>query len=600
MTLLKLFFVIFVVFQVVTGIEYTDKGIAIVGTTESLDIDVTAGASREDIISYEFASYIAVHFAGFSLPDGDSVVISSVNLSSTISHTYTGRGRDQSGTFIASFIPGNSVTVTYKSVGVATTSQGYRMTGFSRGYPTMRHETLCGDEDQSLPAKCYGPGSYLYEELPQAYQKSQAIARMLINGTYLCTGWLGGSEGHLFTNRHCFEREDWALSTDIEFVAESSSCSDLCEKRLGCPGNLVATTSTYVAGNTDIDYAVVRLPACVDLSPYGYLHLRESGPVVNESIYVPQHPDGFAKRIVSTLDGGDSSTIRSVGEDGECGADQVGHDADTKGGSSGSPLIASSDNLVVAIHHCGGCTNRAINVRTMLTDLAAKNITIKNLVAKEGVDQSSQPLYAQTPCTTQFLKNATCTGQNHTMLCEHMTNQGSSCTSLATKLSYRTTTAVTTSTVTAANTTSTAVVTSNGTSSTASATTNNSRTLSLLAAGSVSPLTGTTVSSVSTKASSTTSKSTAALTAALVVTSARSTKITQAPSTATKAPSASVSTEKSSSFSDTTTTSSTTAIANAAAISTTANAKAETTSSATTTDRDSSPATASAVSSTPQ
>ncbi|CAI5730899.1 unnamed protein product [Peronospora destructor] len=147
---------------------------------------------------------------------------------------------------------------------------------------------------------------------------------------------------------------------------------------------------------------------------------------------MPQHPDGFAKRIVSTLDGGDSSTIRSVGKDGECGVDQVGHDADTKGGSSRSPLIVSGDNLVVAIHHCGGCTNRVIKVRTMLTDLAAKNITIKNLVAKEGVGQSSQPSYTQTPCTIQFLKNATCTEQNHTMLCEHMTNQGSSCTSLAT------------------------------------------------------------------------------------------------------------------------------------------------------------------------
>ncbi|RQM16600.1 hypothetical protein DD237_001268 [Peronospora effusa] len=581
MTLLKLFFVIFVALQVVTGIEYTDKGIAIVGTTEPLHIDVTAGASRDDIISYKFASYIAVHFAGFNLPDGDSVVISSVNLSSTISHTYTGRGRDQSGTFIASFIPGNSVTVTYKSVGVATTSQGYRMTGFSRGYPTMRHETLCGDGDQSLPAKCYGPGSYLSDTLPQAYQKSQAIARILINGTYLCTGWLGGSEGHLFTNRHCFEREDWALSTDIEFVAESSSCSDLCEERLGCPGKLVATTSTYIAGSTDIDYAIVQLPACVDLSPYGYLQLRESGPVVNESIYVPQHADGFAKRIVSTVDGGDSSTIHSVGEDGACGAKQVGHDADTKVGSSGSPLIASSDNLVVAIHHCGGCTNRAIDVRTMLTDLAAKNISIKNLVAKDGVGQSSQPLYAQTPCTTQFLRNATCTEQNHMMLCGHRTNQGSSRTSLATTPSYRTNTVTTTSIATDANTTSTAVVASNGTSSTTSSTTsaatNRSHTLSPLATASVSPPTGTTVSNVSTKASSTsttTSQSTA--TAASMATSTKSTEITHVPSTATKASTASVSTKKSSNFSDTTTTSSTTTISNAAATSTTVNAKTET------------------------
>ncbi|ETN04389.1 hypothetical protein PPTG_15062 [Phytophthora nicotianae INRA-310] len=372
-----------VAFQVASGLEYTDTGVAIVGTTEPLDVNVTAGTSREDLISYEFASYIAVHFAGFNLPEGDSVVISSPDANVTVSHTYTNRGRDQTGTFIASFIPGNSVAVMYTSVGTASAGQGYRITGFSRGYPTMQHESVCGDGDQSLPAKCYAPGTNLSESLPEAYTKAQSVARLLINGTYLCTGWLGGSEGHLFTNHHCFEQEEWALTTDIEFAAESSSCSDQCETQLGCPGTLVATTSTLIADDEDIDYAVVQLPDCVDLSPYGYLQLRESGPVVNESIYVPQHPDGYAKRIVSTIDNGDSTTVLSVGEDGNCGTEQVGHDADTQGGSSGSPLISSNDNLVVGIHHCGGCANTAIDVRTVLADLASKNITIKNLVASD-------------------------------------------------------------------------------------------------------------------------------------------------------------------------------------------------------------------------
>ncbi|EGZ16236.1 hypothetical protein PHYSODRAFT_449763, partial [Phytophthora sojae] len=367
MTLLKPLLSLFslvVTLRFASGIEYTSNGVAIVGTTEPLDINVTAGTSREDLISYQFASYIAVHFADFNLPDGDSVVISSPDANSSVSHTYTGRGRDQSGTFIASFVPGNSVTVTYKSVGAATAGQGYRITGYSRGYPTMDQESICGDGDQSLPAKCYAPGTNLSEGLPQAYKKAQAVARLLINGTYLCTGWLGGSEGHLFTNHHCFEQEDWALTTDFEFAAESSSCSDQCETQLGCAGTIVATTSTLIADSEDIDYSVVKLPDCVDLSAYGYLQLRESGPVVNESIYVPQHPDGYAKRIVSTVDDGGDTTILSVGEDGSCGTEQVGHDADTQGGSSGSPLISSSDNLVVAIHHCGGCANAAIDVRT--------------------------------------------------------------------------------------------------------------------------------------------------------------------------------------------------------------------------------------------
>ncbi|RLN67887.1 hypothetical protein BBP00_00001317 [Phytophthora kernoviae] len=375
----------------VEALEYTSDGVAIVGTTEPLDINVTAGTSREDLISYEFASYIAVHFADFNLPDGDSVVLSSPDDNDTVSHTYTGLGRDQAGTFVASFISGNSITITYNSVGAARAGQGYRITGYSRGYSTMLQESICGDGDQSLPAKCYAPGANLSEELPLSYTRAQAVARLLINGTYMCTGWLGGSEGHLFTNQHCFEQEDWVLTTDIEFEAESSSCSDECEIQMGCAGKIVATTSTFITSSDDIDYSVIKLPDCVDLSPYGYLQMREDGPVLNESIYVPQHPGGYAKRIVSTVDNGDNTTIRSVKEDGECGKDQVGHDADTEGGSSGSPLIASSDNLVVAIHHCGGCTNTAVDVRTVLTDLAAKNISIQDLVATAGDGKTDRP-----------------------------------------------------------------------------------------------------------------------------------------------------------------------------------------------------------------
>ncbi|KAG2815054.1 hypothetical protein PC111_g13723 [Phytophthora cactorum] len=504
MTLPKTLFSIFslvVAFQGASGIEYTDTGIAIVGTTEPLNVNVTAGTSREDLISYEFASYIAVHFAGFNLPEGDSVVISSPDDNVTVSHTYTGRGRDQTGTFIASFVSGNSVTVTYTSVGIVGAGQGYRITGFSRGYPTMQHESVCGDGDQSLPAKCYAPGTNLSDGLPEAYTKAQAVARLLINGTYLCTGWLGGSEGHLFTNHHCFEQEDWALTTDIEFAAESSSCSEQCETQLGCPGKLVATTSTLIADSEDIDYSVVQLPDCVDLSPYGYLQMRESGPVVNESIYVPQHPDGYAKRIVSTTDNGDSTTVLSVGQDGNCGTEQVGHDADTQGGSSGSPLIASSDNLVVGIHHCGGCANTAIDVRTVLTDLASKNITIKNLVASENVGQSSPPAYAQTPCAAQKPKNSTPSGQNHTMPCH-----GSSNTNLTS--------------------TSTVTVTSNVTTSNSSITTpSSSPTSSPLATAAASTAASQSNSSPSTATTttSTVTSNTAALTSASVVTSTKPT-----------------------------------------------------------------------------
>ncbi|CEG36121.1 hypothetical protein F443_14626 [Plasmopara halstedii] len=364
-----------------------------------------AGTSCEHFISYEFASYISVQFGDFNLPKGDFVTIRSPYEKITVSHTYTGRGRDKSGTFVAAFVPGDSVIVIYKSNKIEKSGQGFRITGFSRGYPKMQHESVCGDGDQSLPAKCYAPGTNLSQELPHAYKKARAVARLLVDGVFMCTGWLGGSEGHLFTNYHCFEQRESRHSIDIEFDAEGASCSDQCETQFGCPGKLMATTLTFVAGDEDIDYAILKLPDCVNLSAYGYLQFRESGPVAHESIYLPQHPDGHAKRIVSTIDGGESTTIHNVGENGKCGIDQIGHDADTREGSSGSPLIASSDNLVVGIHHCGGCMNAAIDVRTVLTDLAMKKITIKNLVPSKGVTQKSQLACANMSCVEKQKKS---------------------------------------------------------------------------------------------------------------------------------------------------------------------------------------------------
>ncbi|KAE8886919.1 hypothetical protein PF010_g30969 [Phytophthora fragariae] len=191
-------------------------------------MQLRASEQREVELRLLLTELVPIHFLVPIRRVGEIPVITSPTDNSSISHTYTGRGRDQSGTFIASFVPGSSVTVTYTSVGAATAGQGYRITGFSRGYPTMDQESICGDGDQSLPAKCYALGTNLSEGLPQAYATAQAVARLLINNTYLCTGWLGGSEGHLFTNHHCFE-QDWALTTDFEFAAESSSCSDQCE-----------------------------------------------------------------------------------------------------------------------------------------------------------------------------------------------------------------------------------------------------------------------------------------------------------------------------------------------------------------------------------
>lgn len=357
---------------------FNTDGILQVGTQEALNITVSAGLSRDDIVSYPDASYVAVHFSDFALPEGDIVVVRSPD--SEVAHFYTGKGRDDAGDFIATFIPGDTAVVQYFSASEGTAAAaGYKISGFSRGFPaTSTTESICG-VDNTSPAKCFQSGSTLYNTLPSAYTRGRAVARLLIGGSSLCTGWLVGSGGHLMTNQHCITSASAAGQIDIEFNAESASCATECKTQLGCRGSVVATTSTFVASSVTYDYAVVRLPTTTPVSTYGYLQLRASGPLLNERIYIPQHPSGWAKRVAHIVDGGAAATITSLGRVTSCGSNEVGYNADTAGGASGSPVLSATDNRVVALHHCGGCQNTAVSVVDIIRDLNSKGVSIPNL-----------------------------------------------------------------------------------------------------------------------------------------------------------------------------------------------------------------------------
>ncbi|GLE00395.1 hypothetical protein PINS_up009152 [Pythium insidiosum] len=354
---------------------YNEKGILQIGTTEALNITATVGANREDFVSYPGASYISVKFRDFDLLEGDVVVVRSPDGST--GHVYTGKGRGDLGTFVSSPIRGSTAIVEYFSLnadGAAKTpgKTSYHIDGFVRGFQAQA-ESICGS-DQTQPAKCFQGST----ALPQAYNKAKAVARLFIGGSGLCTGWLIGSGGHVMTNEHCITSADDAAQVDIEFMAESDSCSNLCATAQGCPGTIVANSATFVTNNKDIDYALLKLSPSV-ASTYGYLQFRASGPKTGEQIYIPQHPAGWAKRISATVDGGAAATIRFTGKTAQCGKNQVGYLADTQGGSSGSPVLGKTDNLVVALHHCGGCDNLAVDPRDVLKDLKAKGIAVPNV-----------------------------------------------------------------------------------------------------------------------------------------------------------------------------------------------------------------------------
>jgi|GEM_PF-844998 len=311
------------------------------------------------------AAYVALHFERLSLAQGDRLIVRSPDGSRSWEYDYRSNER---GAFWSIPIYGNKVVIEIYSTNV-NGGYGYIIDRIARGFSKEEmtdqggrgDESICGSDD-TQEAKCYQTSE------PIVYDKSRAVARLWLNGTVNCTGWLIGDEGHLMTCWHCIENTNQANNTTVEMMAEGASCSTNCQTPGGCGGDIVANSVALVkAGNTNLDYSLVLLPTNVT-SQYGFLQVRETGAVIGERIYIPQHPAGSGKRIALTSDAlPDTDGFPHV-VNGNSSV-RIGHHADTKSGSSGSPVISYDDHLVVAVHEQGGCPNGGPNIINVLADL---------------------------------------------------------------------------------------------------------------------------------------------------------------------------------------------------------------------------------------
>jgi len=268
---------------------------------------------------------------------------------------------------LAQHIKGDTVILELVSVGKSG-GAGFGIDEYVAGYASLAQvEATCGDDDKRNTA-CY------QDSHPSEYERGRAVARLLINGSSLCTGWLASSESHLITNEHCIGSALDALNTDYEFLAEAPDCgSSNCQ--LCWPGT-VFSGATLIQYSSNLDYALVQINSGDPAATYGYLEIDNRVAVVGEQIYIPQHPGGRAKEFaIESTDPCDTggvcrvNTITASPCSGS-GYNDVGYYADTEGGSSGSPVLATSSHKVIALHHCANCPNRGVPIHLIYDEIS--------------------------------------------------------------------------------------------------------------------------------------------------------------------------------------------------------------------------------------
>lgn len=327
------------------------------------------------------ASFIKIHFSELVLPEGAQVIVR--NDDGSLQHVYgagaqtsktidSENGDDGEQSFSALSVMGDSAIVEYVANGSTepyTIKIDHIMQGFadgeSEGFGTVGGSftamSTCGVNERK-DVQCYANSH------PVEFERARPVARLVINGSSLCTAWRVGSSNHLFTNNHCIASEEDAQNTEVWFNYQHTSC-----------GGSTTTQPTIVSGaqmlKTDytLDYTLFTVDNFNAIASFGHFGLDVREAVSQERIYIPQHGAGNPKElaIVSDQNSGNLCRVDAPRTNGRGTNTDVGYYCDTIGGSSGSPVVAASSNKVIALHHLGGCMNTGARMTLIWPQVAS-------------------------------------------------------------------------------------------------------------------------------------------------------------------------------------------------------------------------------------
>lgn len=151
-----------------------------------------------------------------------------------------------------------------------------------------------------------------------------------------CTGFMI-TEDILMTNQHCIPAASYARGVTAQFKHEAGVKKADMES-FDC--------STFIGNHSELDFALLKCQGSPG-AKYGFVQLSDKVATKNLPIYVIQQNCDY----YSVADC-DWTKKYSVGSLLKIEAEYT-HNADTLGGSSGSPVFSGSDNQVIGLHHAG-------------------------------------------------------------------------------------------------------------------------------------------------------------------------------------------------------------------------------------------------------
>jgi hypothetical protein len=161
-------------------------------------------------------------------------------------------------------------------------------------------------------------------------------------------------------------------------------CRSNCICEVPCSGPVCHAVNWQIDPNMDCDWGLIKCDAVPNAGNRHRLPLAAFDPG-SDSIYIPQHPDGRCKEIEI-----------NVADDRVAGC-SFSHLVDTQGGSSGAPVIRTSNDAVIGVHVAG--TGNVRNFATRMSHILGTPVPAAPPAPNDGVEGVSSFLGYKIACS---------------------------------------------------------------------------------------------------------------------------------------------------------------------------------------------------------